>query len=179
MTSETESEIKSLKEELQCIEKEMLTAISICDAAQSTNQYMCVATSEKNLVSSLDIRYSVFFLWEAKKLLQQKLSIPFSTYCQLVNSSVSCSSIVPCERLETRLETRLKKESSRILSRYKTLKGQHRSLFKAKNINILLFEGETPESSPARLQISGYYIAKVAIASQYIAISVAIYMLHL
>ena len=157
MTSETESEIKSLKEELQRIEKELLAAISIRDAAQSTN-HMCVATSEKNPVSSLDIRYSVFFLWEAKKLLQQKLSIPVSTYCQLVNSSVSCSSIVPCERLETRL----KKESSRILSRYKTLKGQHRSLFKTKNINILLFEGETPESSPARLQISGYYIAKVS-----------------
>ena len=83
MTSETESEIKSLKEELQRIEKELLAAISIRDAAQSTN-HMCVATSEKNPVSSLDIRYSVSFLWEAKKLLQQKLSIPVSTYCQLV-----------------------------------------------------------------------------------------------
>ena len=102
MTSETKSEIKSLK--LQRIEKEMLAAISIRDIAQSTNQYMCVGTSEKNPVSSLDIRYSMFFLWEAKKLLQQKLSIPVSTYCQLVNSSVSCSSIVPCERLETRLK---------------------------------------------------------------------------
>ena len=59
MTSETESEIKSLKEELQRIEKELLAAISIRDAAQSTN-HMCVATSEKNVVSSLDIRYSVF-----------------------------------------------------------------------------------------------------------------------
>ena len=89
--------------ELQRIEKELLAAISISDAAQSTN-HMCVATSEKNLVSSLDIRYSVFFLWQAKKLLQQKLSFPVSTYCQLVNNSVSCSSIVQCERLETRLK---------------------------------------------------------------------------
>ena len=104
MTCETESEIKSLKEESQRIEKELLAAISIHNTAQSTN-HTCIPSSEKNPVSSLDVQNSVFFLWEAKNLLQQKLSIPVSTYCQLVyNSSISCSSIVSCERLETRLK---------------------------------------------------------------------------
>ena len=104
MTCETESEIKSLKEELQRIEKELLAAISIHEAAQSTN-HTCIPSSEKNPVSSLDVQYSVFFLWEAKKLLQQKLSIPVLLIVNwLYNSSISCSSIVSCERLETRLK---------------------------------------------------------------------------
>ena len=95
-----------------------------------------VQSSRKNPVASLDIQYSVFFLWETKKSLQSKLSLPISTYCQLVNKSIKTSRrIVQCERLETRL----KKESPRITAKYKTLKGQHRTLFKTKTIDVLIF----------------------------------------
>lgn len=151
MSLETERETKYLKEELHRIEKELSAAISVRDAAQSTN-HMCNATSEKNPVASLDIRYSVFFLWEDKRSLHQKLSTPISSYCQLANDSITSGRrIVQCERVETRL----KKESSRILAKYKTLKGQHRSLFKLKTVNILIFKGELTDSSAAKLQISG------------------------
>lgn len=153
MSCETEKETKSLKEELHRVERELCATISIREAAQCIN-HMCNPTSEKYPVSSLDIGYSVFFLWETKKSLQQKLSIPVSSFCQLINSSVdSCRRVMQCERLETRL----KKESSRILAKYRTLKGQHRSLFKTKIINILVFKGEITGVPPARLQISGSY----------------------
>ena len=115
---------------------------------------MCGVTSEKNPVKSLQIGYSVFFQWEDKKVLQNKLSLPVSSYCQLINDSIMGPYVIEkCERVESTL----KKESSRILHKYKTLKGQHRALYKTKSINILLFKGEIkePKDSSATLQIAG------------------------
>ena len=113
---------------------------------------MCRAFAEKNPVKSLQIGYSVFFQWEEKRILQNKLSLPVSSYCQLINESIiGPHTINKHERLEVRLE----KEASRILSKYETLKGQHRSLHKAKTVNILLFQGKIsePEDAPARLKL--------------------------
>ena len=145
-----------LKEELERVERKLqATTISIHCASQSKN-HMCKA--EKYPISSLDIQYSVFFLWETKKSLQSQLSLPISTYCQLVNKSIAETdrTVVQCERLETRL----RKESSRIIAKYKTLKGQHRVVFKTKIINILIFKGELTElpAAPKKLQISGAYM---------------------
>ena len=96
-------------------------------------------------------------------MLQNKLSLPVSSYCQLINESIiGPHTINKRERLEVRLE----KEASRILSKYKILKGQHRSLHKAKTVNILLFQGEIsePEDAPARLKIAGECRKYIAIA---------------
>ena len=148
-------ERKAIKDELDRIERELAAKISIRSASQSQSTNHMSKVVGKNPVASLDIQYSVFFLWETKKSLQSKLSFPISTYCQLVNKSIKTSRrIVQCERLETRL----KKESSRITAKYRTLKGQHRTLFKTKTINVLIFEGELFDHEsppPAKLQISG------------------------
>ena len=147
--------------DLECEEQELRTALlMICPVSQSRN-HMCNFVVEKYPVSSLDIQYSVFFLWETKKLLQSQLSLPVSTFCQLVNKSIGPASvtdkIVQCDRLESWL----RRESSRIIAKYKSLKGPHRAAFKVKIINILIFKGElTLESTespaaPTKLQISG------------------------
>ena len=137
------------------VERELAAKISIRSTSQSQSTNHMSKVVGKNPVASLDIQYSVFFLWETKKSLQSKLSFPISTCCQLVNKSIKTSRrIVQCERLETRL----KKESSRITAKYRTLKGQHRTLFKTKTINVLIFEGELSDHEsppPAKLQISG------------------------
>ena len=154
-------EKKALKEKLERVERELQAiTISFHCASQSSN-HMCNAVG-KYPISSLDIQYSVFFLWETKKSLQSQLSLPISTYCQLVNKSIAETdrAVVQCERLETRL----RKESSRIIAKYKTLTGQHRVVFKTKIINILIFRGELTESTvaPNKLQISGCVHVRVA-----------------
>ena len=163
----SKKEEKALKQDLERVERELQAAplITIRPASQFRN-HMCNFLVEKYPVLSLDIQYSVFFLWETKKLLQSQLSHPVSTFCQLVNKSIGHASgtdkIVQCERLESRL----RKESCRIIAKYKSLTGQHRAAFKAKIINILILKGEltsgelTSESAespaaPVRLQISG------------------------
>ena len=98
-------ERKAIKDELDRVERELAAKISIRIASQSQSTNHMSKVVGKNPVASLDIQYSVFFLWETKKSLQSKLSFPISTYCQLVNKSIKTSRrIVQCERLETRLK---------------------------------------------------------------------------
>ena len=68
-------ERKAMKDELDRVERELAANISIRSASQSTNHMSKVVG--KNPVASLDIQYSIFFLWETKK--SSKLSFPIST----------------------------------------------------------------------------------------------------
>jgi len=113
--------------------------VSVVLATQHLN-HMYSVTADKNPVCALEIEYTVFFQWKQIKELKTRLSHPVPSFCQLVNRSIQqgCYSINECERLENRL----KKEYSRILTKYKALKGQHRAPFKTKTTNILVFKEE-------------------------------------
>lgn len=130
----------SIKKQLAEVERALEGKISVVLAAQHLN-HMYSVTADKNPVCALEIEYTVFFQWKQILELKTQLSQPVPSFYQLLNSSIQqdCYSINECSG---RLESRLKKEYSRVLSKYKTLKGQHRASFKTKIINVLIFKEE-------------------------------------
>jgi len=116
--------MKEQKKELDSIEKALKGQISVLLASQLISHMFSVAVQwDKNLVCTLEIGYLVFFKWDGIKELKTILSHPLPLYCKMVNCSIQEGCTVnTCERLESRL----KKASSNVLSKYKSLKGQHR-----------------------------------------------------
>lgn len=130
---------EELKKQLAEMERALEGKVSVVLATQHLN-HMYSVTADKDPVCALEIGYTVFFQWKQIKELRARLSYSVPSFCHLLNSSIQqgCYSINKCERLESRL----KKEYSRILTKYKTLKGQHRASFKTKTTNILIFKEE-------------------------------------
>ena len=126
-----------LKKQLAEMERALEGKVTVFLATQHLN-HMYSVTADKNLVCALEIEYAVFFHWKQIKELKTQLSYPVPLFCQLINSSIQQGSY-SINECSGRLESRLKKEYSRV---YKTLKGQHRASFKTKVTNILMFKEE-------------------------------------
>jgi len=145
--------MEELKQELISMEKAVKGMISVHLASPLTSRmYNVMVELGKKPVCTLEIEYSVFFQWNRMKELNEKLSHSTPSFCKLLDCSIPGSySINECERLENRL----KKASSDALSKYKSLKGQHRALHKTKITRIQIYDGEIApalqESKVARL----------------------------
>ena len=129
-----------IKKQLAEMERALEGKVSVVLATQHLN-HMYSVTADKNPVCALEIEYTVFFQWKQIKELKTQLSHPVPSLCHLLNSSIQQGSY-SINECSGRLESRLKKEYSRVLSKYKTLKGQHRASFKTKITNILIFKEE-------------------------------------
>jgi len=132
--------MEELKQELISMEKSLKGTISVHLASPLVSRMYNVAVEKgKKPVCTLEIEYSVFFKWSRIKDLNEKLSHSKPSFCKLLNCSIQESYSIN-ER--ERLESRLKKASSDVLSKYRSLKGQHRALHKTKITNIQIYEDE-------------------------------------
>jgi len=132
--------MEELKQELISMEKSLKGTISVHLASPLVSRMYNVAVKKgKKPVCTLEIEYSVFFKWSRIKDLNEKLSHSKPSFCKLLNCSIQESYSIN-ER--ERLESRLKKASSDVLSKYRSLKGQHRALHKTKITNIQIYEDE-------------------------------------
>ena len=123
-----------IKKQLAEMESALEGKVSVVLATQHLN-HMYSVTADKNPVCALEIEYTVFFQWKQIKELKTQLSHPVPSFCHLLKCSIQQGSY-SINECSGRLESRLKKEYSRVLSKYKTLKGQQRASFKTKITNI-------------------------------------------
>ena len=110
-----------LKKQLAEIERALEGKVTVVLATQHLN-HMYSVTADKNPVCALEIEYTLFFQWKQIKELKTQLSYPVPLFCQLLNSSIQQGSY-SINECSGRLESRLKKGYSRVLSKYKPLKG--------------------------------------------------------
>ena len=139
----TDNEIRSLK-------------INISDG-NSHHRYYALQRKGKHPDATLEIPNKLFLLWQEKLNFQGLLGCSVSKHSYLVNEAIEGGTV----NMSANLDTKLRKEMSRVCNQYKKLRGGSRENLEAKVTKVLLFKGEltrmaTP-TSPNELHFHGMY----------------------
>ena len=95
---------------------------------------------KKNPIALLEIPKGFILDWQAKIKMQAQAGYSVSTYTDLLNLGLAPSSLFAS--LNNSIESRLKKESSKIRGAYTSTFGAKKTAFNSSIHNLLLFESE-------------------------------------